>query len=265
LDTLYLTEKRGEENNYRYYAEKQLVQILIIKELKKLGFSLKDIKLFMKNKQPALLENKLESKLQEIEEDIVNLNTQRTVVLNSIKKIRNGMSILKNREKKFHKSSVVFNINLKAIPSYNVIFTRYKSVCSATELFFERYVELQAIRDEYNFFSNGPLIAIYHEHYTSQFFSYNKKLDLELCLPIIGENNSCLHVKKIGGFLGATILHIGDYFKMFSAYLALVDWINNNDYKIIGPALEEYIIDPTNTERPDDYVTRITFPIQKHI
>lgn len=107
-------------------------------------------------------------------------------------------------------------------------------------------------------------MAIYHDHYTAQFFSNNEKLDLELCLPIIGlKKEDCPYLKTFGGFTGATTVHVGGYFEMFSAYLAMVDWIDHNGFEINGPAIEQYVIDPTNTENSADFVTRIIFPVRR--
>ncbi|MEL7563334.1 MAG: MerR family transcriptional regulator [Dehalobacterium sp.] len=259
-------EKRDEENNYRYYSENQLLQILIIKELKILGFSLDDIKSFIKKKDLLLLEQKLEGKLQEIKNNIEDLKMQLQTAVDNFEQIKNGKNILEvYKNIKNHNSNRVYNIEVKEIPKINVLFTRYPSICSATECFFDRYVELQAIRDKYQLYSSGSLMAIYHDHYTTQFFSNNKKLDLELCLPITGlKIEDCPYLKTFGGFTGVTTVHVGDYIEMFSAYLALVDWIEHNGFEIIGPAIEQYVIDPTNTENPADYVTGIIFPVRRN-
>lgn len=256
-------EKRDMENNYRYYSEKQLLQLIFIKELKVFGLSLDDIKKSLFQKNLLLFSQKLEEKAEEIETNIQKLQLQLQQTMENRTRVKNGLELLKvyhNIEHNIEEKDI--NVEVNEFPENTVIYTNYRSQCNANELFLERQAELQTIRDKYQLYSCGPLMAVFHDHYTSQFFADDTCF--ELCLPIIGDQDKTYpNVKKFGGFLCASTIFIGNYRDMLVVYLTLVEWIEKNGYQIVGPAVEQYLIDPIIAESELDYVTRIVFPIEK--
>ncbi|MEL7563728.1 MAG: MerR family transcriptional regulator [Dehalobacterium sp.] len=259
-EDLLKPEIRDAQSNYRFYSEKQLIQILIIKELKRLGFPLHNIKDFIKQKDLNKLINEMEAKQTEIEDNIRNLQIQLEMAINHANLVKSGLKILESFNSN-GKAKKAYHIELKEIPEFPVVFTRYASRCYAEELFVERYVELLTIRDQYQLFSYDPFMAVFHDHYSHQFF--RDEGELEVCLPLVKEKENCPAVKKFGGFLAATTIHVGRYADALPGYLALITWIENNDYELAGPAVEEYIIGPNNTDYEENYVTRIILPIKK--
>ena len=254
-------EMRDVENNYRYYSEKQLLQIIFIKELKILGLSLDDIKKSVLQKNLPLFSQKLEEKSAEIEANIQKLQFQLQQTMENRARVKNGMDLLKtyhNIEHVIEENDIHIEVN--QFPESTVIYTNYRSKCNVNELFLERQAELQTIRDKYQLYSCGPLMAVFHDHYTSQFFS--DATCFELCLPIIGDSKGCPSIKQFGNFLCASTIYIGGYRNMLVVYLALVEWIERNGYRIAGPAVEQYLIDPIIAESEEEYVTRILFPVE---
>ena len=55
------------ENGYRYYSYRQYDTFLVIMNLKKMGMSLKDIKVFLSKRDPSLFLSLLEDKFEEID------------------------------------------------------------------------------------------------------------------------------------------------------------------------------------------------------
>lgn len=249
-------EVRDNESDYRYYSERQLLEIVAIKELKPLGFSLSEIRSFLSTKDLALLKTKLEKKLKETESTIVKLQKQCETILKAFNRVINGLDFLEKNSMQGN-----YSINVAIEPKVIAIYTRYHSDCNVEELFLERHVELQKIRDECGFFSNGPFMAIFHDDFITQFIC--KSGDLEVLLPIIGEHQDSNKLKEFGGFLGCSTFHVGRYPDLIFAYLALLKWINNNNYEISGPAIEQYIIGPADTSIETNYVTRVVFPIKE--
>lgn len=83
-----LKEPVKRANGYRYYGEEYVAKIIFIKKVKELGFSLKEIKELLEiNSKPkttcSLVKNKVEAKINEIDEKIEDL-----------KKIRQSLSRL---------------------------------------------------------------------------------------------------------------------------------------------------------------------------
>ena len=59
----------------------------------------------------------------------------------------------------------------------------------------------------------------------------------------------------------AVYVHRGPYEDLRMAYEILVRWIRENGYCITGPPREVYLTGPHSTDKPEDYVTEIHFPI----
>ena len=80
--TLFFYDKIGlfspekiENNGYRYYSILQFDIFMIITELRNLGMSLNDIKIYMKNRSPNKILNIFENQIQYLQEKIYHLQS----------------------------------------------------------------------------------------------------------------------------------------------------------------------------------------------
>ena len=64
---------RDESNRYRYYGKDQIITLCIIRKLRKMGFGLKAIQCIITGNTATELECNIETKLEELEEEIENL------------------------------------------------------------------------------------------------------------------------------------------------------------------------------------------------
>lgn len=261
---IVVPEIRDENTGYRYYSDKQILQLQILRELKPLGFSLDDISSILQYKDIDLLKNKMESKVKSISKDIEKQNYQLAAARSIYNRLTNGVEILSSileENTSEHKESNY--ISEYIIPEMWVLSTRYKSKLDAKKLFLERCLELQQIRDKYGLFHSGAFIAVFHDGYESQF--NGGEGDLEVLLPVIKPNNfECKELKPFGGMLTASIIHLGHYKDALCTYISLIEWIECKGYQIIGPPMEKYILDPcTSADNSNSYITKISFPIKK--
>ena len=102
--------------NYRYYTDEQLNTIKIINNLKEIGLSLSDIKLYLENKDVNILinqKNTYNEKIKKIEEiinmkeeikyEIVESDYKKYVEVNGTKSIKTAMAIeLKDNNAKYY-------------------------------------------------------------------------------------------------------------------------------------------------------------------
>lgn len=77
---LLVPSKRGSDNRYRYYDMKQSAVLDMIQHMKSLGMNLRDIKTQLDNKDLGYLEDILQQKQRQIEEEIKQLKVQRRAV-----------------------------------------------------------------------------------------------------------------------------------------------------------------------------------------
>jgi hypothetical protein len=117
-------------------------------------------------------------KHNEIEENISELS----VLLNKIQTYIAGLECGKRIEECVAREdySSTDLIEIKKIPLAPVAYTRYRCPCNPGA-FIERYSQLQSLMEKHQLHRAGPLMAIFHDHYTQ--FDY-KDADIEVCVPI---------------------------------------------------------------------------------
>lgn len=255
-------EERDPDTGYRYYSKKQLLQLLIIKELKPLGFSLDEIKNILNQKDLYLYRQQLTKKRKSIMDEIKNLEIQLVITNKVSQSVLAGINILHAYEDlQNNEAGKPYVIETETIPKVFVIYTRYLCKYNVVDPFIERHAELLRIRDQFNLRADGYLMAIFHDHFTTQFFS--NECDLEVLLPIVQENNNCPNTKQFGGFFAATTVHIGGYADLLPAYFALAEWIDDQGFVVCAPPIEQYIVGPLDMVSEDNYVTKVMWPIKK--
>ena len=61
----------------------------------------------------------------------------------------------------------------------------------------------------------------------------------------------------------AMTVHHGGYSTLSEAYGAVVNWIIENGYEIVGPAFDLYVKTRFDAPSPEDWVTEVYFPVRK--
>lgn len=254
---------RNDKNGYRYYSVGQLNEAQIIRDLKPLGLTLDEIKEILKKKDKNYLEKCLLAKVQEIEREIERLQSNYLSTQNAYYRITGGNNIINNCPDALYENEVnYYRVDVMPLKEMWVLYTRYDSTIDATKLFSDRCLELQRLRNEYNLFTMGPYVGIFHDGYQSQFAQ--KKGNLEVCLPVIKPDGfECKELRRFGGVLAASTIHVGAYSTMERTYQYLESWITENGYKIIGAPIEYYLMDISNTFCEEQYITKIHFPVKK--
>ena len=67
---LFTPDRRNEETHYRLYSKGQIITVVIIKNLKQMGFSLKEIKEIVSENEAKALEKNMLKKLQSMKQEI---------------------------------------------------------------------------------------------------------------------------------------------------------------------------------------------------
>ncbi|MBA7596854.1 DNA gyrase inhibitor [subsurface metagenome] len=90
----------------------------------------------------------------------------------------------------------------------------------------------------------------------------------EMHLPISGDvapsgpDERGLGVKRVEGAEVAATMHKGPFDQVGKIYGALVGWIMENGYQIVGPPEELYLTDPAYTPA-EELLTEVRFPVRK--
>lgn len=71
-------------------------------------------------------------------------------------------------------------------------------------------------------------------------------------------------VYELPGATMASVIHKGAYNRFSQAYEGILQWIEANGYKVVGPNREVYLHCPEPVRQDDEsYVTEIQFPVEK--
>ena len=253
---------RDTSNNYRYYSEEQLLVALAIREMKLRGFSLEELQDIINSHSLDLIKEKLDTKMSYIRDEIKQLEKQLLLVSNSYDMVLRAIADMK---RDYQQSSVKENatkrITVSVFDKKSCIYTRYRSRIYVQEVFWDRFTDIYKIIDDEGYMINGPIMGVFHEHYTHQFFF--EEGDLEVLQPVCNASLDDENVKEFGGFLVASTIYVGFYSELLPEYIALIKWIDEHGYDIVGDPIEEYLVEFTQGVSRDEYVTRISFPIQK--
>ena len=252
---LLSASERDENNEYRYYTEEQVLDALVIREMRFRGLSFHEMKEILGSGSSEDLENRLQQRLEETEREIREKQEQLRRTRSALELLAETKAHDEDDESQHHK------MQISTFGPCTVIYTRETSGVSADVLFWERYAGLQELRIQENAVTTGPFTAVFHDHYTNQFFF--DEGDLELFYEVEGGDLSKDCFKEIEPFTFASVIFVGPYRDLLPVYIDLIKQIKAAGYQVTGPAHEIYLLEFSHGVSEDKYVTRVGFPVEK--
>lgn len=254
---LLVPKYRKEDSQYRYYEHQQLLTLFIIRKLRLLGVSLKEIQSIVQDGDTSVMEECIVSRMQEISDTISHLQEQYTAGEQLLRRLREGDMLLHTSENIYAEE----RIRVETIPVSDVIFTRkIKSNYHNADVSVDRWFELFELAAKYGVSATGPVILTYHNAPLEQFF--NKDCDLEACIQVSDAKDNP-KFKKFGGFLAVTAIHIGKNEEIIQTHAKAIKWLNQQGYTITGPISEEYVLSPVDISKEENHITKIIIPVEK--
>ncbi|GGE78970.1 MerR family transcriptional regulator [Priestia taiwanensis] len=232
------------QTNYRYYTIGQFSMLSIIKFLREMKIPLKDIKLFVENRTPALALDLLENQME--------------LLMNKQREIEYMMSMMQHKIGAIHEgiqqpSSAMTIKVLQARPIRAVAIDGD----IPDELFEFHLNELQ--KEVHPLFAGDIGVSIPKEAILQQNYQQYNRLFI-LLDPQYTEVDSYSHIDE-GMF--ACMYHYGSYETSIHTYGSLHEEIERQGYEIVGDTIEVGIIDYALTPREEEYVTEIQVPVSK--
>lgn len=266
----YLDEKgiiipafRDENNNYRYYSEKQIEEILLVKEMKQLGLPLERISHLLCNRDIETLRKELNIWLDNAREEVNSAMIKYDKTLELMMRFIDVKDFLSVDTAEIDGLTPNKAFRLKEVEARALVATRYSGIYMATQLFIKRRAELYGIIEKYGLETTGPNMAIFHNGYQNQFNSELEKCltDLEVCMAVKKIKVECPYCRMQKKFRAVTGIHIGHYRHMHTTYVAMEAWGKDHNLNLNGASIEEYIIGATHTSNETNYITRIFLPL----
>ena len=257
-----LSPQGRQDNNYRLYTEKQIDDILLIKELKKIGLPLKSIASLIRDKELGLIKSQLGTRMCQIRQEMAFLQRQSNQLVDVMFRIMEAMVVIEGTRFAGQAENPE-DIRLVGIPKQKVVFTRYRDDLGATVNFVHRYAELLSVMEQNQLFATGPIYALFHQHYSKQFSQEESERmgDLEIFIPVDGDCPSLPQIHSFGGFQAAMATYVGDYPGTKKAYDRLDEWATEHGYAPSGISFQEFVVGRTITDRPECYMTKIYYPL----
>jgi effector-binding domain-containing protein len=103
---------------------------------------------------------------------------------------------------------------------------------------------------------DGPPFVIYHESPADA-----DPFDIEICAPVSRRTDppAGWQVQELPAGTFATLVHVGPYETLATAYDTLMAWIGTHDLALAGPPREVYLSEPATP--PEQVRTIIEFPV----
>ncbi len=234
---------------YRFYSTDQLPRLNRILALKDLGFSLDQIKLMLvEGVTPEQLRRMLTQQRSEVEKRLADEQSRLLRIEARLRQIEmeNQMSkydvILKTAPAMLVASCRVVVPTNDQVPQY--LAPAYKAVYD--------YVRQQNAKEV------GPCLTLWH----SPADVYENE-DVEALVQIDRQLADIAQVKvyQLPATQVAAVVHHGNFEDFAQGHAALLEWIDVNGYKIVGPYREIYI--QHDKQKLNDTTTEIQIPVEK--
>ncbi|MBP3953612.1 MerR family transcriptional regulator [Bacillus suaedae] len=234
-----------ENNGYRYYSTEQFEQLNTIQYLKKLGFSLKEIKSHLDHRDIdgflALLEKQkklTEQKINELEQ--VNRRFQNRMNDITLAQEITELEVVKIKEIKERKVVRLVE-KIHSEPELEVSLRQLENLANMNSSIFIGGVGLTVDINDLN----NQTFTKYNS-----IFILTEEEDIEGPLVTTFQKGTY-----------ASIYYRGDHNHSFQYYKILLDYIKKHDLQIIGDAIERTIIDHYISKNKEDYLTEIQIQV----
>jgi DNA-binding transcriptional MerR regulator len=251
-DSLRYYEKKGvltpkrKENGYRTYELKHLFKLNIIKDLRKLGFSINQIKDYFEKRNIDSTIELMQSEINLVEKEIrilLSLKENLEEKLESIVSLKNIECIEK--------------IEIKSIKERKIIIMGTPSEDSSEIDLAFRKLEMQ--EEDKLFLLGNKNMGVFlsrkgvedgdYSRYSHAFFFIN---------PNSGEFDAIIPKRDF-----VCLTYKGSYKKSHKYFEKIMNYIKEKGYILKGAPMEIYRIDIHETEVEDEFVTEIQVPVEK--
>jgi len=233
------------ENGYRYYSYFQLDAIGIIQDLRSIGMSLKDIKIYFSERTPKICIEMLENQQKILQEKISELQNTNKAINQKISVTQKGID-LKN----------IGEIYFKEEQDMNVIEMKRKDIYNENVM--EDIVEFIKYTQEMGMYMGYPIgVAVELKQILNHEYGKIGRIYMRVDEKI---QDKYFKVRPKG--LYACIMHKGRYDETYRSYEKLIKTIQSKNYKIVGPSYENTIIDFFSVQDEEMCLTELTIPVE---
>lgn len=229
------------DNGYRYYSSSQLEPLPRLLALRRIGYSIEEIKRVQDGESEQRI---LQRKKQQL-----------------MKEISDRMSMLSQIEGYLQQEDDNYHMVIKRLPE--VIVASMRKIIPSFEALSSMIPEMGSQMEKAGCVCALPeyCFNIYHDAGYKE-----ENIDIEVCESVVEmkEETDELKFKRMDEVPQAVCtMHKGPYENIPRAFAAAIKFVEDNDYEIIGSIRESYIDGMWNKDSEDDWLTEIQIPVKK--
>ncbi|MGL4338684.1 MAG: MerR family transcriptional regulator [Turicibacter sp.] len=230
-----------ETNNYRYYARKEFPILKQIIYLKKIGFSLDEIRLLLANRTHESIISALTCQKQEIETEISELQ-----------QINESIDYMLQfyQKTKYIEDNDLYRPSIKLLPDRKIFYYRCEdSGCKESVML--TYRKVLRHLDSLNLFSHQEYGTIYFNRDENEPICNHVGSFISLPDNFLVEN----HYLVSGGKYITMYKKSGYYDELGVNYF--INWIKENGYEMIGDIYDYCMVDYSFTKNEDEMIMEL--------
>lgn len=230
---------------YRYYSAAQLPRLNRILALKELGFTLDQIRPIVdETVSSEQIRGMLMLQQAEVEQSISAENAR-------LRRIESRLKQIELEDKMPEYEVVIKQVEPLTVATVRDIMPSYKEVGPL-------YQELFETIGRNGIAPTGPSMGIYYDD------DYKESdVDVAAAVPVAGGSldSERVVIEELPAITAASVVRRGPWDDFSPAYQALMQWIQANDYRVVGYNREIYLQGPESGVSPEEYIVEIQFPI----
>ena len=227
-------------NGYRYYSIQQVETFSVIEMLKEIDMSLAEIKHFLEIKSP--------------EKTIALLAEKETMMAEKIRKMQRIQQIIHNKKSQIKKAlSLDFDLSeIQHCSAYSYVLS--PKVTQYSDKFISKLLMnfMNDAKEKAIDFGHPIGVLLPKEAVAGNDYQHYTHFCLRIDDPALVTNS---HIRPAGDYVVA--YHKGSYLQIHETYLKIKAFLFDQNYKITGDSIEEYLLDEVSVNGLDNYVTKI--------
>lgn len=262
-DSLHLVvpERRDPHNNYRYYSRNQIISLIIVQRLRRMGCSLKALQTVLEGNDLPSLHQAMERRISELRQEISDCQSIINDNADFIQQLEESIRFQDGARDTSSDRGLLSNARVEEVPiSYMFceerVMTHYNVMDTSVNFRVELYAKCKALGLQ----MMGPELTTYYTDLLGQFVARDCKIRIGI---VVKEDVNCEKLQTFGGFTAAAAIHLGNYDSMVNTHMMLLRWINQNGYAVIGHVSEEFLISPISLPSQQDQIIKVIIPVAK--
>ena len=232
---------------YRYYSANQIDYLDTILIMKKIGFSLKEIKKHMQHYNISSSLVAFRKQVDAIDQRIQELRLIRNRVLHRCDQMESAIKYRGNDN----------DVIIEGLPVQYILFREVEKPYTLKEIslatkkcFTDSFQEQLPI-----YFQCGVIVPFKH-------IQESRFTEATMAFLPIESNNKSTNIKQLPAGKCVSIYHVGDYLSIGRSYQKLLHYCKANSLKIISDAYEFCINDYLTSQDENEYITKIVFYVE---